>query len=329
MRYVPYHELGDVENLIVDGAANEHTVLTLSHWPGSRTPAALEADLSAEIAFHYLDQAVYHVDVDVVSNNHFDEDGLVSLWTILHPHEARLRRELLIDVAAAGDFGTYHDRRAPRVAFALSTYADPELSPLGPTTFNLDSADQVGTLFEELLPRLPELCDHPERYRRLWEAEDAILTESEEAVCTGRVVIEEVPGLDLAVVSVPEESSTKRVHRFAQRRLQAVHPIAIYNATSHFRILQVQGQRYEFHYRYESWVRYTSRRPPPRVDLVPLADRLSSLERNGRWEADIVAHLTPRLALVDGVESSIPCHRLRAELERFLADAPPAWNPYE
>src|SRR5262249_15011767 len=143
MRYVAYHRLGDAPNLIVDGAANEHTVLTLSHWPGSRTPAALEDDLSAQIVFHYLDRPDLHVGVEVVSNNHFDEDGLVSVWSVLHPREAQTRRELLLDVAAAGDFGTYSDRRAARVAFVLSAYADPALSPLGPATFDLDHPEQV------------------------------------------------------------------------------------------------------------------------------------------------------------------------------------------
>ena len=76
MRFVPYAELDGVPNVIVDGAATEATLLTLSHWPGSRVPASLRADLSAEIAVRYLEQPAMHVPADVVSNNHFDEDGV-------------------------------------------------------------------------------------------------------------------------------------------------------------------------------------------------------------------------------------------------------------
>src|SRR5262245_23297749 len=101
-RFVPYHELGDRPNVIVDGAANAHTVLTLSHWPASPTPDALRDDLSAQIVFRYLDRPDLRVDTDVVSNNHFDEDGLVGVYSLLFPEDAQRNRELLIGIAAAG-----------------------------------------------------------------------------------------------------------------------------------------------------------------------------------------------------------------------------------
>ena len=47
MRFSPYSETVSVPNVIVDGAANKSTLLTLSHWPKSGTPAELKADTSA------------------------------------------------------------------------------------------------------------------------------------------------------------------------------------------------------------------------------------------------------------------------------------------
>jgi hypothetical protein len=38
MKYLPYTKLSGVPNIIVDGAAQEDTVLTLSHWPSSSSP---------------------------------------------------------------------------------------------------------------------------------------------------------------------------------------------------------------------------------------------------------------------------------------------------
>lgn len=55
MRFAAYHQLGDRPNLVVDGAPNQATVLTLSHWPSAGTPTALADDLSAQIVFRYLD----------------------------------------------------------------------------------------------------------------------------------------------------------------------------------------------------------------------------------------------------------------------------------
>jgi len=328
MKYVPYQRLGERPNVIVDGAANADTVLTLSHWPHSPTPAELSADLSAEIVFRYLERPELHVAVDAVSNNHFDEDGLVGVWAMVNPDEAQQRRDRLVDIAAAGDFATYRDRRAARAAFTLAAFADPDQSPLGAAVFAVDYPELVATLFDELLPRLGDICDRVDDYRALWEAEDTALTESEAAIESGAAVIEELPALDLAVVTIPEELDLRRVHRFTQRRTEAIHPMAVHNATNRFRVLVVQGRSFRFHYRYESWVQYVSRKPLPRVDLAPLVTRLSELERNGRWRADGVDAITPVLQLDGADESSIDLTTFRAELERHLAGAPPAWDRY-
>ena len=54
--------------------------------------------------------------------------------------------------------------------------------------------------------------------------------------------------------------------------------MALHNAVQSFRTLLIQGRTYELQYRYESWVQYVSRTPLPRIDLAPLAERLSALE---------------------------------------------------
>jgi hypothetical protein len=329
MRYAPYGQLGHTPNVIVDGAAQDATLLTLSHWPHSGTPSALADDLSAQIAFHYLDRAEHHVDADVVSNNHFDEDGLVGVYTLVDPDTAQARRALVVDVAAAGDFGTFESRDAARISFAISAFADRERSPLEPSIFELDYDEYCGVMYEELLPRVPELLDHSDRFRDLWRDEDAHLDASEAAIRSGEITIEEVPRLDLAIVTVPDEWRRRVVHRFTQLRSQAVHPMAIHNATNCFRVLLDEGRRYEVQFRYETWVQYVSRRPAPRVDLGPLAESLSAEERDGRWVFDGAGAITPSLRLEGSDESALPPEAFRARLEEFLATALPAWNPYD
>lgn len=314
MRYVPYSDLDGIPHVVVDGAPRADTLLTLSHWPHSGTPAALRDDLSAQIAFHYLDRPEHHVPADAVSNNHFDQDGLASVYTLVDPEAARVRRERVIDVARAGDFGTFHERDAARAAFALAA--------LG--------ADADGDPYEVLLPRLTEVLDHVEHFRDLWADEDAHLTASEAALRGGGVTIEELAAVDLAVVTVPEHWTPQPAHRFTEVHEQAVHPWAVHNATDCLRVLYVQGRRYELQYRYETWVQYASRRTLPRVDLGSLAGALSASEPDGaRWTFDGVAALAPALHLHGAPESAIAPERFRALLVEALRTGPAAWDPYD
>jgi hypothetical protein len=85
MQFFPYTQTASVPNIIVDGPRNAATVLALSHWSGSGTPLELRADTSTEIVFKYLDAPQFKVQVDAVSNNHFDEDGLPGIFALLDP----------------------------------------------------------------------------------------------------------------------------------------------------------------------------------------------------------------------------------------------------
>jgi hypothetical protein len=327
MRYAPYDVAGGAPNVIVDGAPTTGTVLTLSHWPHSPVPAGLEADLSAEIAFGYLARPDLHGRAEVVSNNHFDQDGLVSVFVLIDPSAALPRRALLIDVAAAGDFATYDSRDAARASMTIAAFADPARSPLGVAP--PDYGEWAAALYAELLGRLVEISERPDRYRSLWTEEDATLTESERAITSGRVTIDEVPGLDLAVVEAPVNSPVAGGHRFASDWATGLHPMAMHNATTRFTIVSVRGQRYELTYRYEGWVQYRTRRPRPRADLAPLAERLSAEETDGgRWVFDGAGALVPRLSLAGGAESTLSPARFRSVLEAYLAEASPAWDPY-
>ncbi len=78
MKFVPYNKVTSVPNVIIDGAATENTVLTLSHWPKSGTPHALKGDTSTEAVFKYLDSPQFHVHADAFSNDHFDEDAKIA-----------------------------------------------------------------------------------------------------------------------------------------------------------------------------------------------------------------------------------------------------------
>jgi hypothetical protein len=208
----------------------------------------------------------------------------------------------------------------------IAAYADPSRSPLALA----DGDDRVRASYEDMLGRLPEVMEHPERYRSMWADEDATLDASERAVHSGAVRFEEDPELDLAVVLVPEDAPDAGGHRFGGGRwVTGLHPMAINNATGSFALLSVRGRRYEFSYRYESWVQYRSSVPRPRVDLGPLAAELTADEPGAaHWVFEGVAELSPRLYLAGAPESALDPADFRARLEAHLRAAPPAWDPF-
>jgi hypothetical protein len=327
LHYVPYHQIDGSPNVVVDGSPTEGTVVSLSHWPNLPAPPGLEADLSAEMAMAYLDRFDLHGPAEIVSNNHFDQDGLVSVFALTDPDVALAQRGLLVDVAAAGDFATYRLRDAARISMAIAAFGDPRRSPLG--TGGDDYESWAAALYVDLLGRLPEMLVHPERYRELWQDEDETLTASERLVSSGDATIEEIPGLDLAVVNVPPGAPDGGGHRFGGQWVAGLHPMAINNATDCFRVLSVRGQSYSFGYRYESWVQYRSRRPLLRVDLQPLADELTTLEPgDAHWVFDSVGSIIPRLELHGADESALSPDDFRYRLESHLRSGPPAWDPY-
>ncbi len=324
VKYVPYSQLGGVPNIIVDGAAQEDTVLTLSHWPGSGSPPEFRADTSTEIVLNYLQtkgaNKQYAPKVRAVSNNHFDEDGLCAVWAMLNPKLALEQRDLLVDVARAGDFDNYRRPQAAKVVFTIRSYADPQISPV---VDELQGDDGSGSAsYQALLPLLESFLDDTDRYGPFWDEEWQAMLKSKTAMVMGEVELREVPHVDLAVAQTPDR----------------LHPMVLYNHTERLRVLTaLPGGYYCLRYRYETWVQFASRPVMPRVDLEPFLARLQDLEREPvRWTFDGNAVIKPRLQPLgpDGraAASSLSLEVLLDELVAFYEreqDNPGLqWDPY-
>ena len=313
MIYRAYGDLRDIPHVVVDGSAQPGTVLTLSHWPGSATPDRYRADLSAEIAFNFAASPDPSVDAEFVTNNHFDQDGLVSVFALTEPDAAFARRDRLVDIARAGDFGSFRERDAARGAIAIA---------------NLDT-DGHDDAYGALLPRLAEIVDHPERFEDLWAEEDEHITATERALADGTITITEDPTLDLAVVRIPPEWHRRTIHRFTMVAREAAHSGPVHNATDRFVLVTLGGGAPELRYRYETWVHLTSRRPKPRVDLTDLAAGLTADETGGgRWVFDGVDGLSPALHLVGSATSSIDPETFLGRVTDTLRHAEHTWSPY-
>lgn len=327
--YVPYGDLGARPNVIVDGPPQKATTLTLSHWPNNDTPPELKRDTSTGIAFAYLDTPALHREQAIVSNSHFDEDGLFSMFALVDPATALQYRNLLVDASRAGDFGVFEHRDAARLAFTVEAFTDPSVSPLPKATFAVCDRRRTANLYMAMLENLPAILADLPGHAQWWRAQDEHLEQSLAWVAEGVVEIEERPELDLALVRMPLELPESIARRYLQTERAPVHPFAIHRHTACNRLLRIQGQRYELQYRYESWVQLPAKRPALRVDLEELACLLNEIDSApGTWCAEGVMEVAPRLYL-DGVEASgIPAEEFITRLCAYLETAPVAWDPY-
>lgn len=310
MQYVSYPDSKSVANIVVDGRGNEGSVLVLSHWRRSGTPELLRRDTSAQIVFEYLLQPEYHVEAEAVTNDHFDADGLVGLYSMLEVDEALAQREFLEDVADAGDFGKYKNRDAARVSFVIDAWLHPVQSPLNQTVFNESYPQFTNILYEELLPRFSKIVEKIDYFEKFWQAQDELLDDSEDAFARGKVKLEEYPHLDLAVVTMPDSNLSPS---------QSLSKLAIHNRTDCLRILLLQEHRYEFYFRYESWVDFWSRKVMPRIDMADLAQSLTKQESmDGVWTSEDVESLSPTMKLEGAPLSLVPADSFKAQLMEYL-----------
>lgn len=179
--------------LTLDGAfpsAPGSTGLHLAHWPGNRTPAALRRDLSTEIAFAFLglpsDERARALDgSEFIALNHYDTDGICALFVLTRQEEAQRHRELLVDVAASGDFHAVRSEHALCIDAALR---------------NLAGEDKLA-LVHEALDLLGQLLGDPEAAAQR-SAQDLAAYRADRAALDG-ALHDDLIYMDMAVWTAP------------------------------------------------------------------------------------------------------------------------------
>jgi hypothetical protein len=168
---------------LVPGAA-----LDLTHWQGNHTPAKFKADTSTEIALNFASspEALDEWADAVVVNNHFDTDGLLSIWVLLDPEQAMTYRDLLVAAAVAGDFDEW-----PAIDRGL--WLDAAIRTLG------SGAVDDAAAYETVLPKLPELIRCLDERRDFWGREWDELPAAVAALESGRLRAESVGEMGVMV----------------------------------------------------------------------------------------------------------------------------------
>lgn len=304
-------DLDPARTLMVDGLTP--TGPSLSHWPGNRTPEHLRADTTTEMALRLArdpGRNGFLSGVRVISNNHFDTDGLLSVWAVLHPEESLRHRRFLVDAARAGDFGTFTSPDAVKFDLMITAFGDPDRSPLAPHWTGMDDWKRYQAIYEELLGRLPDLFYRTESLRSLWAEKFESIVHSFQRVRDGAATIREYPDSSLSVLETEEE--LEAMARFDSCRFHRV-------LTAH---RDGRGYRYDLEHHIFSWFDTVTAPRGRRIDLTPLAVRLNEIEpaREHRWIYTGNDDLEARLCCLDPEGDPAASGLPLARLEGFLVD---------
>ncbi len=286
-------KLADVrKHIMIDGAARENTHLTLSHWPSSPTPPHLRRDLSFEIVMEYLQsvrrrsffggRTFYQHDTGYVTIDHLDEDGILSVFAFLNPEIAFRNQALLTHAARLGDFNIASFTPADTLTFALRFLLDPDRSYLSYTE-NPDLF--ISKSFTSLCGMITQFLEGQKVFLDEAEAEAKAFRRSHSSFVSGTSAIKEIPELSLAVVTVgmPESMEGSRLKANCDI---GIHPAAIHTLTGMARIMVLHPDGLFYYDRYETWVRFMSKKLPRRVNLELMAAKLNSEEQDTVWYGD-------------------------------------------
>lgn len=95
----------------------------LSHWIPNRTPPRFRADSSTEICLNFAAAGV-PPEFDLAVNNHVDADGVLSVFSVVHPQTALPRRATLVGAAEMGDFAAWAEEPSQALYQGLTLLLD-------------------------------------------------------------------------------------------------------------------------------------------------------------------------------------------------------------
>ena len=287
--FVPFAQLRQQPTIVVD-SVGLGAALTLAHWRGAATPAPLRADTSAGSALRALHQPDTPGLAAAVTANHFDVDGFVGVWCLLHPGPALRHEALLRLVATLGDFREI-DFAHPLASQVLQLVAwlNAEekarfYEPFGAPARRRREDEASAEKFAWFLPRFGAILENPEAGRAAWQPEYERVLAAVARLQAPPAQRRHYPEIGLAVVATPAP--------------EPYYALFGPTAGSDIVLSLYEGQRYELEYKYTTWIDLESRPTLPRLPLAPLVARLNALETSGRaWAADGITDTGPLLRL--------------------------------
>ena len=308
MRFEFYTEaLDNVPKLSVDGTVDNS--IHFSHWQGNTTPAEVKADTSTEIALNLVgspNRASLTNGIELVTNNHFDTDGVLSVWTVLTGERALAHRDLLIAAAEAGDFSEHSSDDGVRVSIAIqgSDQASPNNDDGSPLARLLagEEVDDDARAYELILPEVERLLTNVNDYESLWREGWKNVAAAIESFERGKSTVTEYSDSRISLVTLASEL-------FDVAGFRPTKHAAPYTAISKFAkgelfliaIPTSGGWFYRLDYPYYSWAETVVRPGVARRDLTSVLQLLNAKEtnRDGRWKTDN-REMTSAVKFLDG-----------------------------
>jgi len=295
MRFEFYHPgLDGISKLSVDGTVSNS--IHFSHWKGNETPSEVKADTSTEIVLNLVgspNRNELTQGIELVTNNHFDTDGVLSVWTALAGERALELRDRLIPAAEAGDFCEFTNEAGVRASIVIQGSDQPgpgdeSGSPLACYLAG-EKVDDDARAYELVLPEVERVLTRIDDYEHLWHTawrKTAAATESFERAASK---VTEYVDSGLSLVMLAREM-------FSPAGFDPARDAAPYTAISRYAKGSLfviatplkSGWAYRIDYPYYSWAETVVRPHIERHDFSQLLTELNQLEsgREGVWKSD-------------------------------------------
>jgi hypothetical protein len=271
-RFVPYgtsftpanDEEAQRPTVSCDGRIPGGVTLELTHWTGNETPDNLYADTSTDMAIRFAQQRDRYPELEnaLILNNHFDTDGVLSVWACLEPSQAsQTYNNLLKEGAEAGDFGEWSSDLGVKLDCAVSSF--------------LEETGDEKQAYINVLKELPSLLRDLQQtggvaYERLWKDDFEEAIKDWKALQEGSASLQRGPS-KMVILKSQRSLSPYALHR-------GLRESGLWSGTT--RILHVVSDGASFfRYRYEmpghGWVKkLVDRHVVPSVDGSQLAKQL-------------------------------------------------------
>jgi hypothetical protein len=329
MRFEFYSPAIDsLPKLSVDGIVPNS--IHFSHWEGNQTPDEIKADTSTEIALNLVSaphKQKLTQDVELVTNNHFDTDGVLSVWTVINGERALELRDLLVPAAEAGDFSEYTGDRAVKASIAIqgsdqSSPADETGSPLARFLAG-ENVNDDARAYELVLPEVEHLLTRTDEYEQLWRDEWERLAKALESFERGYSRVEEYPDSKLSVITLAPDVFCSG--GFNPTRHAAPYTAISHNARGILYLIGIPtngGWYYRVDYPYYSWAETMVRPHVVRRDFTAILQQLNELEtyRPGRWQPD-KREMTSAVKFLDEQGALVPSRLRPDEVASVMIDA--------
>ena len=295
MRFEFYHSgLDDIPKLSVDGTVSNS--IHFSHWKGNETPSEVKADTSTEIVLNLVaspNRNELTQGIELVTNNHFDTDGVLSVWTALAGERALDLSDKLIPAAEAGDFCEITNEAGVRASIVIQgsdqpVPGDESGSPLACYLAG-EKVDDDPRAYDLVLPEVERVLTRTDDYEHLWRADWQRISAAIESFERGDSKVIEHADSGLSLVTLAPET-------FGAAGFDPARHAAPYTAISRYAKGSLfviatpskSGWAYRIDYPYYSWAETVVRPRIGRHDFSQLLTELNQLEseQEGVWKLD-------------------------------------------